>query len=184
MYFSMAALIAALNAGTFLIYFAKHKYANYIFIGFAGILFLSFIHTGIYIFTGFENNKQIKDIDKLVAAVKKEKPDFIYSYASTSNGISYMTGIPAFKNHIDITSNQFQNGLLDRTKITEEVANSRTVLILYASKQQDQFIIDSKIVDTSILFKKGCKVTYMHPLDVKNAILNYFVVMKCYKNYR
>jgi hypothetical protein len=176
----MAALIAALNAGTFLIYFAKHKYAKYIFLGFAGILLISFLHSGMYILSGFENNKQIKDMDKLLAAVKKEKPDAIYSYASTSNGISYMTGIPAFKNHIDITSNQFQNGILDRTKITEEVANSRTVLVLYASKQQDQLIIDSKIVDMEVLVKKGCKVTYVHPLDVKNAILNHFVVMKCY----
>lgn len=181
MYFSMAALIAALNTGTFLIYFAKHKYANYIFIGFAAVLILSFIHSGMYILTGFENNKQIKDIDKLLAAIQKEKPDYIYSYASTSNGISYMTGIPAFKGHIDITSNQFQNGLLDKTKITEEITGSRTVLVLYASKQNDQLIIDSKIVDMAVLIKKGCRVTYRHPLDVKNAILNHFVVMKCYK---
>lgn len=180
MYFSMAAIVAALNAGQIFILIQKKKYALKVYAVVAVFLFISFLHSTFYILGGVENNKQIKDIDTLIDVIKKENPEAIYSYAAMSNGISYLSGIPAYKNLIDVTSNQFKNGILNKTTITEEVTNSKILLILYASKQGDNLIIDSKIVDLDILKKNNCKIIHEHPLDVKYAILNHFVVMKCY----
>jgi hypothetical protein len=181
-YFSMIVVIAALIAGVWLRYLLQSKYGKYSSIGYAVILFLMFTYNALFLISYAHDTRILPEVDKLYNVIKKEHPDAIYAYAPIANGLSYVTGIPPYKNYVDITGNQFKSGILDKTKMTEEVVNSRTLIIITAIKQGTQLMPETVIVDPNVIEKSNCKSIYEQPLTrYKGIDFKYLIVIKCYK---
>jgi hypothetical protein len=181
-YFCYFPLLGALGAGylleTPLPYFKavlpKAVYAT--LFGFAVLISLS-----AYM-TGDRNMDKIPNEDKLYEAIKKEKPDQLYGYSYVTNGISYMTGIRPYRDLYDITSPMFANGNIDRSKFTQEVMKTRTLIMVDYIQSPDYTIYDDSIMVTE-LFKNTCKTTYKHKVkdDPSVNAIRYIALVRCYK---
>jgi hypothetical protein len=66
--------------------------------------------------------------------------------------------------------------------MTEEVVNSRTLIIITAIKQGTQLMPETVIVDPNVIEKSNCKSIYEQPLTrYKGIDFKYLIVIKCYK---
>jgi hypothetical protein len=123
-------------------------------------------------------NKLI-NIEIVIGIIKKEKPDYLYGPSVVVNGFSYLSGIPPYKGHIDVTAQQFGNGNLDKTKWTEEVVKTNTILVYYGSEKNGQMTLDSTVTDLKVLRKHTCRVVHKEPIEGVEAMTTHIVLIKC-----
>lgn len=180
-YFTMLGLVAVLAAGVWFRDWQKHRYWKYIQIAYAVILIFTIFWNAWFILTYSKDTQILPNIDELYSAIKKENPDYLYGNASITNGLSYQLKIPPFKNFVDYTGNQFETGRLNKTKLTEEVVNSRTLIIVTAIKQKDRVVPETVMIDPAVMAKAKCRNVYQHPLTrYKGIDFKYLVLIKCY----
>lgn len=176
-YLVMIVWIGSMSAG---IWLAKNKYKpTTILIVYAVILSCVLLRNGTYIVSKMRNMNKLINVDKIVEIIKKEKPDALYGPSVIVNGFSYLSKIPPYKNHIDVTAQQFDNGNLDKTKWTEEVVKTNTILVYYGSERNGQMTLDSTVTDLRVLRKNKCRVVHKEPLEGVEAMTTHIVLIKC-----
>lgn len=176
-YLVMIVWIAAMTAGLWL---SKNKFKpSVIIILYAVILSCVLLRNGTYIITKMSNMNKIISVDKMVAVIKKEKPDALYGPSVLVNGFSYLSGIPPYRDHIDMTAQQFDNGNLNKTKWTEDVVKTNTILVYYGSEKNGQMTLDSTVTDLSVLRKNKCRIVHKEPIEGVEAMTTHIVLIKC-----
>jgi hypothetical protein len=176
-YLVMIVWIGSMSAG---IWLSKNKYKPTIIIMvYAAILICILLRNGTYIISKMRNMNKLINIEKVIGIIKKEKPDYLYGPSVVVNGFSYLSGIPPYKGHIDVTAQQFGNGNLDKTKWTEEVVKTNTILVYYGSEKNGQMTLDSTVTDLKVLRKHTCRVVHKEPIEGVEAMTTHIVLIKC-----
>lgn len=177
-YFEMVALVAALSAGTWL---ARIKKPLAIYIIYSVVLTILLVRNGYTVVKELRDFHASFNLDTLISVLKKEDPDYIYSHAYISNGLSYITGIPPYGGYIDITPNQFTTKILDKTQITKEMMKTKTMIILFGTRRENRaMIIESSIIDNKVLTENKCKYIHKHAISTIRDATRYLLLVKCY----
>jgi hypothetical protein len=176
-YLVMIVWIGSMSAG---IWLAKNKYKpTIILIIYSVILLCVLLRNGTYVVSKMMNLNKIIRVNEMVEIIKKEKPDALYGPSVLVNGFSYLSGIPPYKNHIDVTAQQFDNGNLNKTEWTKEVVKTNTILVYYGSEKNGQMTLDSTVTDLSVLRKNKCRIVHKEPIEGVEAMTTHIVLIKC-----
>ena len=127
------------------------------------------------------NGDLIPETDKLLAAIQKENPDSVYGYSYVTNGISYLTGIPPYKEMYDVTTTGFISAGIDRKKFTEELIKSKTIIIVDGINVDETIVSDESIMSTPVFEEHpNCKKVYKHTIKRVDNAVRYFTLVRCY----
>jgi hypothetical protein len=178
-YFSYFPLLAALGVGYLLetpIPFTKEKMPKAIFATF--LVFAAIVGFTTYL----DNSRFVKKVGnelQLYQIVQSQKPKALYGHSILVNGVSYYTNIPIYNNMYEITTAYFTNQKMKKEQLTKDLLKTRTLLLLYSYKYDNQILYDETIIDASQL--KACNTVYEQLLNTaQDGVEKYVSVVRCY----
>ncbi len=146
-----------------------------LFIAVCGVSLL--LHMQSYL--AMEESILVKEPEKLAEAVQKAHPDYVYGLFDVAPLVSYLSGVPLLNGLIDTNSKLFQRKVYDTHTITQDVFDTKTLVVLYGrSEGGRKLIMENDIVDFERV-KKDCQLHYEHPIMAAHSI-NRIFLMKCY----
>lgn len=144
-------------------------------------IILSFIIlTNIVLYkTSFSNAGEIKNINSIVALIKKENPRYLYGTADITPALAYLGNVPLLDNIVDTNPKASREKIFDSKNLTQKAINSRTIIVAHGTDKQ---IIDNspinEIFDKDILLKY-CKPLSSIPINTKSEA-DRINLLKCY----
>lgn len=113
----------------------------------------------IYTFSYYRNLGKIENVNKILATIISEKPDFIYGVNDITPLLIALTHIPALENVNDAHEYFFTRKIYDSKFLTDKAIKSKTIIIAHGADYPEynikQDILDNIFVKETIY--KNCK---------------------------
>lgn len=179
-YFTFLPVYAALGVGYLLeepLPFSKIIVPNVIYA--TVLVVVTLMGLSRYLTVGFRSTL-LPDHEKMFRLIEDQKPDTIYGLSFLTNGISYVTGIPVYKNMYDVNATQFLSHSIDRSQFTKQLLKTRTLVLLDTIQIDDRIVFDEDIFDSRQINPKSCRIVYTAPLKAAENITKGISVIRCY----
>ncbi len=125
------------------------------------------------------NTVLIKEPEKLVEAVQKANPDYIYGIFDGAPLVSYLSGKPLLNGLIDTNAKLFEKNVYSTSKVTNDIVTRKTLLVVYGqSDGPRKRVVENAIADFARV-KNECLLYYEHPITAAYSINRIFLI-KCY----
>lgn len=130
----------------------------------------------------YRDLQKVKDIDRIVSAIRKWKPAFLYGYNGLTPALSAITNIPALSNVNDAYVYFFRRGIYDKEILTTQAVSTKTIIITQGADYPEfnirQDILDNEIIDKEKIYRY-CKNILSVPVKAEGST-NRINLFKCY----
>ncbi|MEK7450540.1 MAG: glycosyltransferase 87 family protein [Patescibacteria group bacterium] len=142
-------------------------------------IFLTFnLYTYI---SSYKNLQKVNDVNKILAVIKKEKPEFLYGVNDITPALLILTRTSPLDNIRDAHEYFFTKGLYDKEVLTNDAISSKTIVIAHGANYPEanvkQDILDGIFNKEKIY--QACKVLLSVPVQAE-GIANRINFFKCY----
>lgn len=132
--------------------------------------------------SSYRNLQKVNDVDKIVYAIKNNKPDFLYGYNGLTPALSAMLNIPSLSNVNDAYVYFFRRGIYNKEILTNQAISTKTIVITqgadYPQFNLKQDILDNEIINKETIYKY-CENILSVPIKAEGDT-NKINLFKCY----